>query len=127
MAEKTTSIGEKILQLMSAQNVSYGELSKRTNIAKSALQRYATGATAKIPLPRLESIAYALSVSPAYLMGWEDEPESAAPEPLTPAEHELIQLYRKLDENDRRETRRYISDFLLAKPKYLYEEKRGYA
>ena len=43
------------------------------NISKSALQRYATGETAKIPLDRLKLMADALGVSQAHLMGWEEE------------------------------------------------------
>lgn len=66
------AIAEKIIRLMNDRQLSYGELSKLTKIPKSALQRYATGGTEKIPLDRLESIASALCVTPAYLMGWED-------------------------------------------------------
>ena len=43
-----------------------------TGIPKSAIQRYATGETEKIPLDRLELLAQALGISSAYLMGWED-------------------------------------------------------
>ena len=53
--------------------MTYGDLATKTGIAKSAIQRYATGETKKIPLPRLEALADALGVSAAYLMGW-DEP-----------------------------------------------------
>lgn len=52
--------------------LSYGELSKITGISKSALQRYATGETEKIPIDRLELIARATDVSAAYLMCWSD-------------------------------------------------------
>ena len=54
-------------------NLSYYDLEKKTGIPKSALQRYATGETPKIPLDRLELIAKALGCTPSYLMGWEKE------------------------------------------------------
>lgn len=78
--EKNTSIAIKILTAMSEKNISYGELSVMTGIPKSALQRYATGATGKIPLPRVELIAQALGVSAAYLLGWEEKEKPALSE-----------------------------------------------
>lgn len=67
-----SDIAKRILDIMKAQDLSYAELSSKTGISKSALQRYATGNTPKIPTDRVESISDALGVSPAYLMGWED-------------------------------------------------------
>lgn len=71
-----SDISERIMSTIKRKHISYGELSNMTGIAKSALQRYATGETEKIPLPRLEKIADALCVSAAYLMGWEDSPDT---------------------------------------------------
>lgn len=68
-------VAKKITDEMLAQNISYGELSALTGIPKSALFRYATGQTGKMPLPRLELIAKALHVEPSYLIGWEEKPE----------------------------------------------------
>jgi transcriptional regulator with XRE-family HTH domain len=74
---------------------SYKELEKLTGIPKSAIQRYASGTTEKIPMDRLGSLANALAVSTAYLMGWED-PE---PEPQVDERHELlIRLFDSLPE-----------------------------
>lgn len=68
-----SEISDRILNKMNNASISYGQLSKDTGIPKSALQRYATGETEKIPIDRLEKIARALHTTPAYLMGWEDE------------------------------------------------------
>lgn len=67
---------ERIRNIIEERNISYGELSKLTDIPKSALHRYATGDTAKIPWERIEKIADALHVSAAFLMGREDETAS---------------------------------------------------
>lgn len=67
-----SDIAKRILDTMRARDLSYADLSSKTGISKSALQRYATGNTPKIPMDRMEAIADALGVSPAYLMGWED-------------------------------------------------------
>lgn len=75
-----SDISNRILEIILAKDISYGELSAKTGIPKSALQRYATGQTEKIPIDRLEKIASAIGTTTAYLMGWEDQPaEPAAP------------------------------------------------
>ena len=64
-------ISGRLLALIAKRGMSYGELAEQTGIPKSALQRYATGETVKIPLERLEALAIALGVAPGYLLGWE--------------------------------------------------------
>ena len=66
---------DRILQALKQADLSYGELAKLTGISKSALQRYATGETKKIPIDSIEAIAKATNVSAQYLMGW-DKSES---------------------------------------------------
>ena len=83
---------DRIIKTMKQKSISYGELSKRTKIPKSALQRYATGETAKIPLNRIEDISKALQISPAYIMGWSDDPHSELPSGMQiydPVVHEI--------------------------------------
>ena len=63
---------DRIFEAIKKSGLSYGELSKRTNIPKSALQRYATGETEKVPIDRIKLIAQATHVSDIYLMGWDD-------------------------------------------------------
>ena len=68
-----SDIAKRILDLMQTQGLSYAELSQKTGIPKSALQRYATGNTSKIPMDRIENIAAALGVSAAWvgqMVGW---------------------------------------------------------
>lgn len=72
-----SDVSNRILNLISSKELSYGELNKITNIPKSALQRYATGETEKIPLDRIEILATALGVTAAYLMGWEESPSKS--------------------------------------------------
>lgn len=63
---------KRILKAIEDSELSYGELSKLTTIPKSALQRYATGETEKVPIDRIELIAKATGVTAAYIMGWDD-------------------------------------------------------
>lgn len=48
---------------MKADDVSYGELAQRTGMAKSTLQRYISGTTAKIPLEAINKMAHVLNVT----------------------------------------------------------------
>ena len=75
--------------------ISLQELANRTNMSKSTLQRYETGGIANIPLHNLEILAYALNITPAYLMGWE-KAENKIAEFLAPQEQTLIEKYRSL-------------------------------
>ena len=68
-------IPSRISALIRDRQVSFRELSEKTGIPKSAIQRYATGETGKIPLDRIELLAKAFGVTSAYLMGWEDAPQ----------------------------------------------------
>lgn len=67
------TVSDRILAQMKSQNLSYGELSARAGLAKSAVHRYATGLTDKVPTEALWKLAHALGVTPAYLTGWEEE------------------------------------------------------
>lgn len=80
-----SELSKRILSLIEEKGLSYGELAEMTKIPKSALQRYATGSTEKIPLPRIEAIAKALGVSSAYLIGWaQKEDKPAMPSNIIP-------------------------------------------
>ena len=65
-------IAQRLSAAIAASKTSYGELSKRTGIPKSAIQRYATGTTEKIPLERLRALASALGLSLSALTPWEE-------------------------------------------------------
>lgn len=87
---------DRIKALVEASGLSYQALEKRTGIKKSSLQRYASGATAKIPLEVMEKLAETFQVSQEYLMG---RAEKDTPRPLTPGEESLLALFRKVPED----------------------------
>jgi len=68
----TKQISARIRKLMNERNMSYGELSEKTGLYKSALQRYATGGVKKLPIDAIERIAMGLGCAPAYLAGWQE-------------------------------------------------------
>ena len=90
-----STISEKLHDSILRSGYSYGELAKLTGIPKSALQRYATGATTKIPMDRLQALADALHVSARYLMGWEEPEEKESPPALVNNDPELTEILER--------------------------------
>lgn len=100
-------IAPRINKIMTEKKISYGELNRLTGIPKSALQRYATGETDKIPLDRLELIADALGVNTEYLIGWEDAPTLQISED---GQHIGV-LYDRADEVDKMLTHNVLDKY----------------
>ncbi len=67
------NVSDRIRAQMDSHGLSYGELALRTGLTKSAVHRYATGQTDKVPTEALEKLARALGVTPSYLTGWEED------------------------------------------------------
>ena len=71
MTEELQGIVNRLKESIEKSGLSYVELERITKIAKSSIQRYASGSTKKIPIDAIQSIARAVGVSAAYIMGWE--------------------------------------------------------
>lgn len=106
----------RIKELIKKSGKTYQELEAITGIKKSSLQRYASGATAKIPLEAMEKMAVAFGVSQAYLMGWEGKMPAdlqglgalAADVLMDPVAVEMMQKYMAMDEQNRQS----VMDFM---------------
>ena len=90
---------ERIKALVDNSGMSYQELEKLTGIKKSSLQRYASGATTKIPLDVIEKLSVAFNVSQEYLMGWDEKKDSPSEQQLTEGEALMLELFRKIPED----------------------------
>lgn len=104
---------------MERQGVSYRQLSERTGIPSSVLQRYVTNNTNKMSIDYFEQIATALGVSPLYLMGCTDDEhytinKSAQPQDIyTPAEQTHLKKYRKLPPPGKQTVDTLVDNLLL--------------
>lgn len=87
-------IAQRLFSAIQARGLSYGELSTLTGIPKSAIQRYATGTTEKIPLDRLSSLAAALGVASSALTGWEEGAALPRPDAAEPLPEEINMIAR---------------------------------
>ena len=90
---------ERIKALVEESSLSYQELEKLTGIKKSSLQRYASGATTKIPLDVIEKLSIAFNVSQEYLMGWDEKEISPSEPSLTEGEKVLLDLFNRVPED----------------------------
>lgn len=96
--EDVNNIVKRIKKRRLELEYSFQDLADKTNMSKSTLQRYETGAIRNLPLDKLEILATALQTTPAYLMGWENKNSKAENSyPLSDREYTHITKYRKLD------------------------------
>lgn len=67
------TVGERIRNKREEIGVSQTELAKKVGISKQTLYKYETNIITNIPSNTIENIANILNLSPAILMGWENE------------------------------------------------------
>lgn len=79
-------IGIRIAERRMQLGLTMDDVAQKIGVAKSTIQRYETGQIQKIKLPVIESIASALSVNPAWLIGKSEDPapKSVYEGPLLP-------------------------------------------
>lgn len=70
--EEVNNIVKRIKKRRLELEYSFQDLADKTNMSKSTLQRYETGAIKNLPLDKLEVLASALQTTPSYLMGWDE-------------------------------------------------------
>lgn len=70
--EELTQIAKRLKECRELRELSYQDLSDKTGLAKSTLQRYEKGFIKKIPVETVKLIASVLNVDAGYLMGWND-------------------------------------------------------
>lgn len=67
------STGQRIKARRKELGISAEKLADKLNISPATIYRYENGDIEKVPGERLAPIAEALSTTPAFLMGWEDQ------------------------------------------------------
>lgn len=95
-----TSRGEKIKAARKAKKMSQEELGAACGTNKQTIYKYETGIITNIPFDRLEKIAEALDISPAYIMGWKNGDKlpfntltkEKAPAPITESERNIVKI-----------------------------------
>lgn len=68
------TIGERIRERRRAAGLSQVDLAVEINVSKQTLYKYEKNIVTNIPSTKIEAIAEACYTTPAYLMGWDDDP-----------------------------------------------------
>ena len=67
-------IGERIKQARQALGYSAEQVAEFLNVSPTTIYRYENGDISKLPAKHVKPLAKLLKISPAYLMGWDDNP-----------------------------------------------------
>lgn len=67
-----SELSERLRLAIKESGLSQRELENKTGIPHSAIQRYASGNTDRVPIGRIECLAKALGISAEYLLGWDE-------------------------------------------------------
>lgn len=87
------TVGERIKSRRIELGLSVSALAKRLGVHRATLYRYENNSIENLPVDVLVPIAEALYVSPAFLMGWEED-EGISLGQLTTKEISLVLAYR---------------------------------
>lgn len=86
-------VGRRIKLARNDAQISLKELGNLVGLSDATIQRYEAGKIKGVDINLLQRIADALHVSPAYLMGWEDEPDlSTIPDIILPVRLKKIPI-----------------------------------
>lgn len=86
------TIGERIKSLREVRKITQSELAEAANTTKQNIYKYENGIITNIPSDKIELLAKFFHVSPAYIMGWDEEKWRIDPElnngyPIPPGPH----------------------------------------
>lgn len=91
------TVGDRIRKVRQEQDVTQQELADYIGVSKQAVYKYENNIVTNIPTDKVDAIAKRLRVSPAYLMGWEEQPAPAASrEPTVPPGFEPMPKMKKV-------------------------------
>ena len=109
---------EKIRLLRKNLGLTLEEVGDYVGVGKSTVRKWESGIIANMRRDKIAKLAEVLHTTPAYLMGWPEEPAPVvSPDPVAPELLEGLQLYEALDLEDRAEIRGRMKQLLEA-PKY---------
>lgn len=115
------TIGERIKERRKQLGLTVDELSERLNKNRATIYRYESNDIEKLPTTVLEPLAKALEVTPAYLMGWEENAEVTS-------NSDLSALMQKYDNIKPIKLKRFpmLGEIACGAPIFADEDKEHY-
>lgn len=99
----STDLSRKIKELRLAKGMTLEQVATIVGVGKSTVRKWETGMIANMRRDKIALLAKALSTTPAYLMGWDEEEEEFPLElTLTEGERTILELLRRLPESKQR-------------------------
>lgn len=96
-------LSRKIKDLRLAKKMTLEQVADIVGVGKSTVRKWETGMIANMKRDKISLLAKALSTTPAYLMGWDEETDETKNSPpvqsITEGEQELLNLFRRVPEN----------------------------
>ena len=96
-------MSRKIRELRLAKGMTLEQVSNIVGVGKSTVRKWETGMIANMKRDKIALLAKALSTTPAYLMGWNEETEEIKNSPsalsITEGEQKLLDLFRRVPES----------------------------
>ena len=94
-------LSRKIKQLRAAQKITLEEIAQHVGVGRSTVRKWEVGQIENMRRDKIGKLAEALHTSPAYLMGWSDDPRELPHEDLPADETELLEIFRSMTEQGR--------------------------
>lgn len=92
-------LSRKIKQLRLAKGMTLEQVADIVGVGKSTVRKWETGMIANMKRDKIALLAQALSTTPAYLMGWEENKHVEHYIHVTEDEQKLLELFRLVPEN----------------------------
>ena len=111
------NIGDRLKALRKERHLTLEDVSRSLDISRANINKYENGNITNIPSDRIEQLARFYSVSPAYLMGWNEEPTSN--EKTLPQTKEAKILSRGIDKLPKEQREQALAMFqVMFSPQY---------
>ena len=96
-------MAQRIKKLRQEKGLTLEQVASVVGVGKSTVRKWETGMIANMRRDKIAALAQALGTTPAYLMGWKEEPIQETPSPsepvLTEGELALLELFRRVPED----------------------------
>ena len=94
-------LSRKIKQLRLEKGMTLEQVATMVGVGKSTIRKWETGMIVNMKSDKISSLAKALGITPAYLMGWNEDSKKADSTDalkLTDRETVLVELFRRVPE-----------------------------
>lgn len=93
-------MAQRIKALRKEKDLTLEQVADIVGVGKSTVRKWETGMIANMKRDKIASLAKALGTTPEYLMGWEEKKSSPSELPLTEGEKILLDLFRRVPEEN---------------------------